>query len=357
MKNVFLNKKVLVTGHTGFKGTWLVAWLNQFKAKVMGISVDIPTKPSHYELLGISKNIIDRRIDIRDLKKFKKEVLKFKPDFVFHLAAQSLIKKSYEDPVKTWKTNLIGTVNLLESIRYLKKCIAIIITSDKCYKNLEVNRGYIEQDILAGEDPYSASKSAAEIAIQSYVKSFLIDKKRFRIASVRAGNVIGGGDWNKSRIIPDCINSIYKRKTVKIRNPKAVRPWQHVLEPLRGYLTLANKLSRNPALHGEAFNFGPSPKKVYSVHNMLNEIKKNCKSFKWEKEKKGRNSFGESKLLILNSNKAKNRLNWKQKLNFKETIKFTLDWYIKFNSKNKTKVSKITNDQIKEYEKYIKKND
>lgn len=354
MRNVFLNKKVLVTGHTGFKGAWLVAWLSQLNAKIMGISKDVPTKPSHFELLALSKKIIDLRIDIRSSNKLRKSVSKFKPDFVFHLAAQSLVKNSYENPLNTWETNLIGTINVLEAIKDLKnKCVGVIITSDKCYKNLEVKRGYTEKDILAGEDPYSASKSAAEIAIQSYVKSFFSNKKKYRIASVRAGNVIGGGDWNKWRIIPDCVKSIYKKKTAKIRNPNAVRPWLHVLEPLRGYLMLAEKLSKDSSLHGEAFNFGPKEQATYSVSDMLNEVKKNWKNFKWEKEKSKRNFFGESNLLVLDSSKVKKKLKWEQVLSFNETIKLTLEWYIKFQKNKYSKIDLITNGQIKEYQKYV----
>ena len=241
-KNYFRNKKIIVTGHTGFKGSWLTLCLNLLGAKVLGISKDYPTSPSHFKDLNIKKNIQNKIFDITNLKKTKKIFKEFQPDYVFHLAAQAIVSKSFRDPISTFNTNTIGTLNVLESLREVKKCKAVIITSDKSYKNLEIKRGYSENDIIGGNDPYSGSKGAAELIINSYIKSFFINKKRIKIAIARAGNVIGGGDWSTDRIIPDCVKSWYKNKKITIRSPKSTRPWQHVLDAIRGYLILAIKL-------------------------------------------------------------------------------------------------------------------
>ena len=254
----FKNKKVIITGHTGFKGSWLTLWLKLLGAKIIGISLDVPTKPSHYDKLNLGKKIINIKLDIRNLKKLEKIFKKYQPDYVFHLAAQSLVKKSYTDPIETFTTNTIGTMNVLESLKKInKKFAAVIITSDKSYKNLEIKRGYHEKDLLGGKDPYSASKGAAEIIIQSFVNSYFKKNKSKNIAVARAGNVIGGGDWSENRLIPDCIKSWSVNKKAMIRNPKSTRPWQHVLEAIRGYLTLAICLYKDHKLHGEPFNFGP----------------------------------------------------------------------------------------------------
>ena len=260
-KKFFYKKKVLITGNTGFKGSWLSFWMKILGAKVLGISNGFPTKPSNFRDLNLSKQIDFKKIDIRDSKKIKREILKFKPDYIFHLAAQAIVKKSYEDPKQTWESNVIGTINILESVKEFKKINIIIITSDKVYKNLEINRGYHEKDILGGEDPYSASKSAADLATQSYCKTILNNNPNIRIAIARAGNVIGGGDWSVGRIIPDCMRSWSKFKKVNIRNPKSTRPWQHVFDVLNGYIMLAMNLSKNKNLNGQSFNFGPKIEK------------------------------------------------------------------------------------------------
>ena len=260
MKKFFKNKTVIVTGHTGFKGSWLTLILIHLGAKVIGISNNIPTKPSFFQSLKLNKKIKDLRADIRDLTKVKKILKKYQPDYIFHLAAQSLVKRSFREPSNTFTTNIVGTLNILESLRSLKKkCVSVIITSDKSYKNFEIQRGYIEDDILGGEDPYSASKGSAELVIQSYCKSFF-NKDKKRIGVARAGNVIGGGDWSKDRLVPDCVKSWSKNKKAILRNPSSTRPWQHVLEAVFGYLTLSIKLKKNIKLHGEAFNFGPNNK-------------------------------------------------------------------------------------------------
>ncbi len=355
MIKTFRNKNVVVTGHTGFKGSWLVAWLHLLGANIMGISLDPTSKPSHFESLKISKKIIDVRLNLLNLKQLKKKISNFKPDFVFHLAAQSIVSKSYKEPLLTWHTNLIGTLNVLEALKSLNKfCVGVIITSDKCYKNFEISKGYKETDILGGDDPYSASKGAAEIAINSYIKSFLYNNKKFRIASARAGNVIGGGDWNSSRIIPDCIRAAIKNDTVKIRNLNATRPWQHVIELIYGYLLLAKKLKNNSNIHGESFNFGPRENLNYSVLDVLKEIKKNWKNFKWKKIKFKKNKLKEAKLLSLNCKKVNKILKWKLSMNFSQTIKTTIEWYKNYYNK-KENAFLITSKQIKEYQKKIEK--
>ena len=308
--NGFKNKKVIVTGHTGFKGSWLTLWLVLLGAKVIGISANIPSTPSHFNVIKLRKKISHKKMDIRNLKLLKKIFKATQPDYVFHLAAQSLVNESYIHPIRTWETNTIGTLNILESLRELKKnCVVVIITSDKSYKNVEIKRGYKEDDILGGKDPYSASKASAELAIQSYISSFFpIKKTKVLIGVARAGNVIGGGDWSKNRLIPDCIKSWSKNNTVLIRSPESTRPWQHVLEAICGYLLLALNLKKNKRLHSEVFNFGPSNTKSYKVIFLVKLMKKYWNQVSWKVTKK---SFFESNLLKLNSNKAKNILKWK----------------------------------------------
>ena len=354
--NIFKNKTVIITGNTGFKGSWLSLWLKVLGAKVIGISKDIPTKPSNFKIINLDKQIKNYNCDIKDFVKLKKIILKNKPDFFFHLAAQALVKKSYLDPLLTWNSNLLGTVNVLESLRGLnKKCITIIITSDKSYKNLEIKRGYVEEDQLGGYDPYSASKGAAEFAIRSYIKSYFNEKSKIKIAIARAGNVIGGGDWSADRLIPDCIKSWSKNHKVKIRNPKSTRPWQNVLEALSGYILLAIKLQSNPKLHGEAFNFGPNNRYNYPVRSLLNEIKVIWPTIKWsiEKDKK---KFKESNLLKLNCKKAKKKINWYSLLTFKENVRMTIEWYrAYYKIKKKVNMKKFSENQIKEFTKLILK--
>ena len=351
---IFKNKKVLITGHTGFKGSWLALWLSMSGAKVMGISNKIITNQSNFKAIKLKKEILSKNIDIRNLKKIKTAIIKFQPDFVFHLAAQSLVKKSYEDPIYTYETNTIGTLNILESLRFLKKrCNAILITSDKSYKNLEIKRGYKENDLLGGIDPYSSSKASAELIIQTYINTFLKRQKNIRVGIARAGNVIGGGDWSLNRLIPDCVKSWSKNKSVLIRNPKSTRPWQHVLEALSGYIILSYKLSINKKIHGEAFNFGPSNNNEFNVIDVINKMKKDWKKVSWKIIKKN-NLQHESILLKLNTNKAKKFLNWKSVLSFQETIKLVTTWY-KFYYENKKDIKKISVDQIRYFEKVFDK--
>lgn len=349
-KNTFKKKKVLITGHTGFKGRWLLTWLKNLECDLYGISL----KDHNYRFFNqsFSKNIKSFFFDLSQQKKTIRTLKRIKPDFIFHFAAQAIVKTSFSKPSSTWKTNLFGTINILESLRVLNnKCVVLIITSDKCYLNLEIKRGYRETDILGGIDPYSASKAATEIAFNSYYKTYLEKKKNISIATCRAGNVIGGGDFSKDRIIPDCFRAIKEKKKMIIKNPKATRPWQHVLEPLYGYLTLAKNLSKNRKNSGQSFNFGP----LHSKHIAVQEIIKLFKSFFKELDFKfkNKNLFYESKLLQLNSNKAKKLLRWKTRLNIKETINFTCRWYQLYLKKNLPE--QITLNQIKEYLKHVEK--
>lgn len=322
---IFRNKKVLITGHTGFKGSWLSLWLNISGAKVYGISNNYKSTETNIKNFRLKKNVKNFNIDIRNFVKLNKIITKIKPDFIFHFAAQSLVGKSFKNPVYNFETNFNGTLNLLEVLRLSKfKCISIIITSDKSYKNLEIKRGYTENDILGGDDPYSASKASAEFVINSYFKSFLKNKKNLRIAICRAGNVIGGGDWSNDRLIPDIMRSIFNNKKVKLRNQSSTRPWQHVLDVLNGYLILASKLKKNNTLNGQSFNFGPPIKSNYTVLAIVREMKKNWNLLEWVFSNR---TYHESTLLKLNSSKSLKYLNWKNKLDFKELIRLVTDWY------------------------------
>jgi len=354
--NLFKNKTVLVTGHTGFKGSWLTSWLVLLGAKVIGLSINIPTTPSHFKATKLQDKINHKRMDIRNLKLLKKTFKKYQPDYVFHLAAQALVKKSYSDPIYTWETNTIGTLNVLESLREIrKKCIAVLITSDKSYKNIEIKRGYNEDDILGGKDPYSASKASAELAIQSHISSFFpLKKTKVLIGIARAGNIIGGGDWSENRLIPDCVKSWSENKKVLIRNPKSTRPWQHVLEAVYGYILLASSLKKNKKLHGEAFNFGPKNTQNYNVIFTVKLMQKYWKKILWKVIDKNKKSFYESNLLKLNCNKARTNLKWKCILSFTETIKMVTDWYQSYYSKP-NKIYETSFNQIKDYEKLLKK--
>lgn len=352
LKKFFYKKKIIITGHTGFKGSWLTQWLKTYETNIYGISKDIPTKPSHFKVSKVYQGIRNYKIDVTNQKKIIEIFIKIKPDYVFHLAAQSLVKRSYKNPTITWNTNLIGTLNVLEGLRKLKNnCTAIIITSDKCYLNKEIIRGYQETDILGGEDPYSASKASAELLINSYVKSYF-NKSNIRVSSVRAGNVIGGGDWSEDRLIPDCIRCWSKKKTVVIRNPFSTRPWQHVLEAIYGYILLAAKLSKNLSLHGEPFNFGPSKNNNHSVIFLVKTMKKFWNEITWSIKKN--NSFKETNLLMLNTKKVRKKIKWKSVLKFEESISMVIDWYKKFYSKIKNP-SELTINQIENYKKILAK--
>lgn len=327
----FKNSKVLITGHTGFKGSWLSIWLQQLGAQVVGLSLNIPTKPSHFEAAGLDNLMEDYRIDIRDGIALKALVRDIQPDFVFHLAAQPLVRRSYSDPVETWQTNALGTVNILESLRVLKKpCVAVMITSDKCYDNVEWVWGYRETDALGGPDPYSASKGAAELAIRSYIRSYFPKDGLVRIGVGRAGNVIGGGDWAEDRIVPDCVRAWSQGESVQLRNPIATRPWQHVLEPLSGYITLAISLHENSKLHGQPFNFGPNMHQNHSVGDLVSAMANHWDKVQWEDVSSQYGGPHESSLLKLNCDKAVHYLNWQAVMDFESTVKMTAEWYRNF---------------------------
>ena len=345
MKSYFENKKVLISGHTGFKGSWLSLWMKMLGAKVYGISISIPTNPSHYELLKLNLEK-DIRMDMYDSKKVLDSISEIKPDYVFHLAAQPLVALSYENPLETFQTNIIGTANLLESLRKIEnECVAVIITSDKSYDNLEISRGYHEDDKLGGADPYSGSKGATELVVNSYVKSFFTNSN-IKIGVGRAGNVIGGGDWAENRIIPDAIKSIEKNNTLIIRSPNATRPWQHVLEPLSGYISLAIDLKKSNRNSGQAFNFGPSFDSDYTVENVLIELKKKLLKLDWSIDQTEK--FKESTLLKLDCNKALDKLNWKSTMDFNQTISYTSNWYLEYLNNNNN-IKDLSVSQILEF--------
>jgi CDP-glucose 4,6-dehydratase len=349
-ENVFSNKTVVITGHTGFKGSWLTAWLNQLGAKVTGIALDPPTSPSHFEAANMANAISDLRIDIRNRVTIEDAIVKTKPDFVFHLAAQPLVRRSYADPIETWETNVIGTLHVLEALRQIEhECTAVIITSDKCYDNIEWVWGYRETDAMGGPDPYSASKGAAELAIKSHIKSYFPkDNTKVRIVSARAGNVIGGGDWATDRIVPDCVKAWSQGKIVELRNPHSTRPWQHVLEPLSGYLSLAASVSNDPKLHGEAFNFGPLAQQNHSVLELVQQMGKYWDQVKWKDISGTVIGPYESGLLKLNCDKALHFLKWQAVMGFEDTVKLTGEWFRNYYS-DAGKIEEITNKQIAFY--------
>ena len=352
-RDIYNNKKVLITGNTGFKGSWLTAWLIKLGANIVGISKDIPTNPSIFKELKLENQIKYYKEDIRDLSKMIDIISDEKPNFLFHLAAQPLVLTSYTDPIETISSNVICTANILEAMIVLNnKCIAIIITSDKAYDNVEQVLGYKEDDKLGGKDIYSGSKGAAELIIKSYHHSFLkSENSNLKLAIGRAGNVIGGGDWAKDRIVVDCIKAWSKNKIAEIRTPKATRPWQHVLEPLSGYLNLGAELSVNADLHGEAFNFGPDEEKNPTVEELIIELSKYWGFEDKNSAYKITNNviFHEAKLLKLNCDKAFSHLKWKTNLTYEDTVKFTSEWYYDFYKKD-NKIFDKTLDQITEYE-------
>ena len=337
--NIYKDKKVIVTGDSGFKGSWLAIWLLSMGTDVMGISLPPQTPRDNYVICGLSERITHIDQDIRDYNALRKIFDEYRPEIVFHLAAQAIVLEGYRDPVNTYSTNFMGTVNVLEAIRHTESLKAgVIITSDKCYENREWVYGYRENDKLGGSDPYSASKAACEMAIASYIHSFLNDHNSANIASARAGNVIGGGDWAENRIIPDCIRALEEDEPIIIRNPKAVRPWQHVLEPLSGYLKLGSLLYIDSKEFAGPWNFGPSSKNMITVKELAEKIIENwgrgeilCQS--------ENNKFSEANLLHLDISKAVNKLKWQPKLDLGDTVGYTIDEY---------KVDGMTEEEIYE---------
>ena len=349
--DIYKNRKVLVTGHTGFKGSWLCAWLLTLGARVAGFSVDFLKEPSHFMELDLSQHIKHYQGDIRNLQQFKSVMLEFQPEIVFHLAAQSLVRFSYQKPIDTFTTNALGTLNVLEATREIDSVRAVvIITSDKAYRNFEWEWGYRESDILGGEDPYSASKACAEMIFYSYVRSYFSEPDSVRIATARAGNVIGGGDWAEDRIIPDCIRAWSNNKELILRQPNATRPWQHVLEPLSGYLWLASCLyNENQKINGQSYNFGPNNLTNYSVETLIRSMHEYWPNAKWKIAADAKNNYHEYALLKLCCDKALTDLRWHAVLDFKETVQFTSEWFHQYYQSNLINVFQLTTDQIQKY--------
>ena len=359
---IYRGKRVLVTGHTGFKGSWLVTWLLKLGAEVIGFSDRVPTDPAMFEVLDLEPRINHFIGDIRDPEMIANLIEEMRPDFIFHLAAQAIVSTSYQDPLDTISTNVMGTANVLEALRKTNyPCTAVIITSDKCYENVEWPWGYKETDYLGGRDIYSGSKGAAEVIFHSYYWAFFKDlqKTSVRLATGRAGNVIGGGDWAKDRIIVDCVRSWSQGGTVEIRSPMATRPWQHVLEPLSGYLTLGAELNRNNSLCGESFNFGPRTEQNKTVVSLLNDLQ--C-HWKLTQEKDSYQiidnvPFHEAGLLRLNCDKAAFYLKWEASLTYSECIQMVGSWYSNFYEGNLNNLYDLTLEQINQYESAAMKRD
>jgi CDP-glucose 4,6-dehydratase len=386
LTKTFSGKKVLVTGHTGFKGSWLCQWLIGMEARVSGFSLPEPTtKPSLFEQLGLSAQLDDQRGDIRDGAQVSRLISDLEPDFVFHLAAQPLVRLSYEEPVKTWETNVFGTMNVLEALKELNRAehhsspqpfnsstqgpVAVFITTDKVYENREWDYGYREDDALGGYDPYSSSKAAAELVISSWRRSYFGSDYPVRIASVRAGNVIGGGDWSRDRIVPDAMRGLSEGKCIAVRNPHATRPWQHVLEPLSGYLSLAAQiagplngcdveslkgshqtetfqpLNLSTAELCSAFNFGPHLESNRSVEELIVEVLKHWPG-EWEDQSEAKAPHEAGKL-NLTTDKAYHSLGWKPRWGFEETIQKTVEWYRQVHEG--VSPVELTRRQIEEY--------
>ncbi len=346
--NIYKDKTVLITGHTGFKGSWLALWLKELGAKVIGYSLSPITNPNHLELLKLDMHSIIS--DIRDLKKLNEVIQTYKPEIVFHLAAQPLVRYSYKNPIETFETNIMGTVNVLETCRLSDSVRAIVnITSDKCYENREWVWGYRENDPMGGHDPYSASKGCAELITNAYRNSFFNlneygKSHNILLASARAGNVIGGGDWAEDRLMPDIIKASSRNEKVIIRNPKATRPWQHVLEPLSGYLILGQKLLESKKEFAEGWNFGPDDESNICVEDVILCIKGEWDKVNYEVQSSLDNPH-EAGLLRLDCSKAHSMLGWKPVWDIKKTIKMTTKWYKEFYENGKI----LSLDDLREY--------
>lgn len=350
MMKFWQGKKVLVTGHTGFKGSWLCLWLQSLGANLIGFSLDPPTKPNLFDSTQISRNMKSIIGDIRDFELLQRVLKECQPEIVIHMAAQPLVNFSYQEPLVTYSTNIIGTINLLEAARFTDSVKAIVnVTSDKCYKNQELDRGYREEDSLGGYDPYSSSKACAELITQAYSYSYL-KNKGVNIATARAGNVIGGGDWGKDRLVPDIVNACIKQQTISLRYPNALRPWQHVLEPLHAYLTLAKQLFESPPSFTQAWNFGPNEEQGRTVSWLTDTIIRYWGSgIKWTQncsEPKYETNF-----LRLSSAKANRSLGWNPQWNIETAIAKTVEWYKSYLKEGN--MQEITLAQIAEFQKTL----
>ena len=339
-REFFKGKAVLVTGHTGFKGAWLSIWLNDMGARVVGYALDPPYKNSLFEITNLKDRIVDVRGDLRNFEKLESVFKEYKPDIVLHLAAQAIVRLAYDFPRETFETNVLGTINVMECLRKYKTKSAVLITSDKCYKNIEQEKGYVETDIFSDKDPYSCSKGCIEIVAQCYRNSFGL-----KVATPRAGNVIGGGDWAADRLVPDIFRALKKQEKIIIRNPTSTRPWLLVLEPLSGYLLLAKKQYEGDNL-SEGWNFGPKRASIVPVKQIVEMIINNFGSGKLEVQgdESGKHEAG---LLSLDSTKAKQRLEWQPKLNIQETISYVTEWYKDYENKDP---HQLCIEQIKRYE-------
>lgn len=344
---VYKGKRVFVTGDTGFKGSWLCMWLLKLGAEVLGYALPPERDHDHFNLLSLGRSIMHVEADIRDYDKLSKTINEFHPEFVFHLAAQSLVRLSYEQPLATFDTNVGGSVRLLEAVRHCPSVKSIIyVTTDKCYWNRDWVWGYRENDPLGGRDPYSASKAAAEMCYTAYLESYFQTRANLGSASVRAGNVIGGGDWAKDRIVPDCINSLQNKQAITLRNPLATRPWQHVLEPLYGYLLLGARLYQDPKQYSGSWNFGPRPESVCTVEELAKEIITLWGDGTIETNAPD-NAYHEANLLHLNCDKAHHLLNWYPCWDVALALKHTVGWY-KQVGQGRSAID-LTGQQIDEY--------
>lgn len=347
----YRGKRVLVTGHTGFKGSWLSIWLHELGAEVIGIAQAPVSERDNFVLSGIGRKIkADIRADIHNGERMKEIFQEYQPEIVFHLAAQPLVRLSYEMPVETYHTNVMGTIHILEAIRATESVkVGIMVTTDKCYENKEQIWGYRENEPMGGYDPYSSSKGAAEIAIASWRRSFFnpehYGKHGKSIASVRAGNVIGGGDWATDRIIPDCIRALEAGRPIEIRSPKAVRPWQHVLEPLSGYMLLAAKMWNKPTRYCEGWNFGPKAESISTVWEVAEKVAESYGSGRLC-DLSNPNAPHEARLLMLDINKARFQLGWEPRMDLNRTVTLTVDWYQKYRNED---VYHLCVEQINKY--------
>ena len=345
--SVFKGKRILVTGHTGFKGSWLAFWLQKLGAEVLGYALPPLREYDHFNLLHLDQHIKHIEANILDIKQLKKIIGDFKPEILFHLAAQALVRISYDQPKETFDVNVGGSINVLDCVRSCESIRALIyVTSDKCYRNKEWIWGYRENDELGGHDPYSSSKAAAEIVFSAYMNAFFQHRNDLGVASVRAGNVIGGGDWAFDRIVPDCVRALKAKKPVVIRNPHAVRPWQHVLEPLSGYLKLAAMLLTDPTGFSGAWNFGPQNEHTVTVEDLAKKI---ISEFGYgEIDYKPDLVFKkETNILRLNCDKANTQLQWFPKWNVDDGINYTIDWYKRYLMGQS--VLDLTNNDIEKY--------
>lgn len=355
--SIYKGKKVLVTGNTGFKGSWLTTWLTMLGADVYGYSLNVPTVPAMFEVNDMANRIHHRFGDIRDRESMNAYIQEVKPDFIFHLAAQAIVSISYAEPFETITTNVVGTASVLEAMRNITwDCTCVLITSDKAYDNVEWIWGYRETDAMGGKDVYSGSKGAAELTIKCYWHSFISKMHNIKMGVARAGNVIGGGDWAKDRIIVDCVKAFSKHEVVEIRSPKATRPWQHVLEPLSGYLTLGQYLYEGKSCNGEAYNFGPRAEQTKTVYELVQDLAKLWGIDPQEGVRLTDNvPFHEATLLKLNCDKALAYLNWHSTLHYDECVRFIADWYRAYYVEERKDLFELTCTQIEQYMESAKK--